>query len=206
MFDWLTSLSDAHTQFCKTMGGSINCKPRHNGFTLIELLVVISIVSLLIAILLPALSKARESSRRIECSTRMRQVGQLFYVYASQYNDYLPTTYDGSGVGRNWRRFLFEVANDQVNEQTNHTAAVSVLAGKAYDIFWCPTAIQSDGKSNHGAGRGNSALNYIFRNNYLRLSELRGQIEPLVADSYYGDAANPERGSGTYFQYASGVV
>ena len=48
---------------------------RHSGFTLIELLVVISIISLLIAVLLPALAQARESSRKLDCATRMKQIG-----------------------------------------------------------------------------------------------------------------------------------
>ncbi len=51
------------------------------GFTLIELLVVISIVSLLVAILLPALAKARESARSIVCATQMRQLGMGVLTY-----------------------------------------------------------------------------------------------------------------------------
>lgn len=44
------------------------------GFTLIELLVVISIISLLIALLLPSLSAARDSSRAVVCRSNMRQL------------------------------------------------------------------------------------------------------------------------------------
>ncbi|MCC7407078.1 MAG: type II secretion system protein [Phycisphaeraceae bacterium] len=56
---------------------------RHTGFTLIELLVVISIIAMLIAILLPALSKAREASRSITCLTRLRQFTQMAGMYAN---------------------------------------------------------------------------------------------------------------------------
>lgn len=52
------------------------------GFTLIELLVVISIIALLIAILLPALKAARETAKRVNCASNMRQIGILNHVYA----------------------------------------------------------------------------------------------------------------------------
>jgi prepilin-type N-terminal cleavage/methylation domain-containing protein/prepilin-type processing-associated H-X9-DG protein len=57
-----------------------------SGFTLIELLVVISIIALLIALLLPALSQARESGRAAQCGSNLRQMGVFMEVYAEDHN------------------------------------------------------------------------------------------------------------------------
>ncbi|MBL1216533.1 MAG: DUF1559 domain-containing protein [Planctomycetes bacterium] len=68
---------------------------RGRGFTLIELLVVISIISLLIAILLPALSQARKSARAATCTSQLRQFGVAFNTYVLDY-DALPHEDDGN--------------------------------------------------------------------------------------------------------------
>lgn len=60
------------------------------AFTLIELLVVISIVSLLISILLPALGKARKSARTLTCTNMLRQYAMICEVYSNQNKGYYP--------------------------------------------------------------------------------------------------------------------
>lgn len=64
-----------------------------NGFTLIELLVVVSIISLMVAILLPTLSAARQTARSIQCLSNLRQLGIALPMYAGDYHNWLPTGY-----------------------------------------------------------------------------------------------------------------
>jgi prepilin-type N-terminal cleavage/methylation domain-containing protein/prepilin-type processing-associated H-X9-DG protein len=72
--------------------GSSRCFPGRSGFTLVELLVVIGIIALLIAILLPVLSKARESSVKTACLSNLRQLGQSMAFYANDTQSWLPNS------------------------------------------------------------------------------------------------------------------
>jgi prepilin-type N-terminal cleavage/methylation domain-containing protein len=63
---------------------------KRNGFTLIELLVVVAIIAVLVALLLPALSKARESAKRTMCMSNLKQAALVFNFYQTDNNEAFP--------------------------------------------------------------------------------------------------------------------
>jgi prepilin-type N-terminal cleavage/methylation domain-containing protein/prepilin-type processing-associated H-X9-DG protein len=81
-----------------------NRRSSHNGFTLVELLVVIAIIALLMAILLPALSRAREAGKRAVCLSHLGQLMIAWHAYCEDHEDKIPGSYTtrcvclGSGI------------------------------------------------------------------------------------------------------------
>jgi len=99
------------------------------GFTLIELLVVIAIIALLMSILLPALSVAREQGRRSVCAQHEKNMGLGLFMYGNDYDGKLPmNTVD---------RWLFDVS---------YWTTDFILQSGGFDrhIFYCPSWRQRD--------------------------------------------------------------
>ena len=85
------------------------------AFTLVELLVVIGIIALLIAILLPALSRARESANRVKCAANLRSLGQACHAFANDHRGVFPMAYNQTAVSSGSYRFPAVIGNDDAD-------------------------------------------------------------------------------------------
>src|ERR1035437_9243275 len=130
------------------------------AFTLVELLVVVAIIVILIALLLPQLSKAREIAKKTVCLAHLKQIGTAFYTYAGNNNSMIPdggtleyqynqATGVTSGAGdagylAKWPEEL--VVDGAVAQKFDQRAGPSTYGqywAHGWGIFFCPNSLNN---------------------------------------------------------------
>jgi prepilin-type N-terminal cleavage/methylation domain-containing protein/prepilin-type processing-associated H-X9-DG protein len=153
------------------------------GFTLVELLVVIGIIALLISILLPSLSKAREQARSVQCLSNLRQIGMATMMYTNDNRGLLPAGAEGPPQ-KVWDWIYWDPTSSPYNDPSQGALApylsIKTSDSNAAGAFRCPSDDAINHQSNYG---GRPPYKYSYSMNCYICDNSR-------AYSNYGNGVN----------------
>jgi prepilin-type N-terminal cleavage/methylation domain-containing protein len=185
---------------CHVSSASVHrCRPR--AFTLVELLVVIGIIALLISILLPALSRARESANIIACASNVRQLMMAFRMFSNEHRGTLPGGYVGRDVSTPPWNVDAEWKTDWLMGKTTggmtaewksapQTGTVFKYAGENYKVYRCPS--RPEAKLGSGAG-SNGRFDYAFYQVFAgaKITNIKNGARFKYPDGHYANVPVP---------------
>ncbi|MGJ8637075.1 MAG: type II secretion system protein [Phycisphaerales bacterium] len=159
------------------------------GFTLIELLVVIAIVALLIGMLMPALSGARDSARSVKCLASMRSLGVAMSLYSEDNEGLMPRSKHSVGFSGllPWGPQMFEYLTDRPFEGTSEIWQDESWWNATNDFYRCAHDRRESPVEIAGLPFSTVAVSYGF-NVYYELR--REEIDP---EKYSGNRFEPYR-------------
>ncbi len=138
-----------------------------NGFTLIELLVVVAIIAVLVSMLLPALSYAREQARRAVCASNLRTWGLALTMYSGENNGWMPPRIPDADemAGSHWwdneasaYGYLLRPCNQQRKAMVIYTGG----EGGQDSVYYCPNVLMRIGHQAASSLAGSGGYIYAF--------------------------------------------
>jgi len=147
-------------RFTKIVHGRL--RARVDGFTLIELLIVVAIIAILMSLLIPVVSNAREAGRKVDCANNLRQIGVAYFNYMGDHD------------GATWTENASSAYQMIHKSDGGGWVSSGKLLGQGYltdpNLFDCPSSSQIPGNQVFIKGNISNPHGYWYSDYYHRLS------------------------------------